>query len=137
MQARDTARPSVVDVANDGRRSIGERGEQLAAEHLARRGYAIVERNFRTRWGELDIVACDGDTIVFCEVKTLRARPGLRDPLDSIRHGKRIQVRRMAAQWLVERRDRPRALELRFDVVGITIDRDGGLLALEHLEAAF
>ena len=124
-------------MGSDVRRSIGERGEQLAAEHLARRGYAIVERNFRTRWGELDIVACDGDTLVFCEVKTLRARPGLRDPLDAIRHGKRTQVRRMAAQWLVERLERPRAAELRFDVVGVTIDVDGRLLALEHLEAAF
>jgi putative endonuclease len=126
-----------VGVGSDGRRSIGERGEQLAVEHLARRGYAIVERNFRTRWGELDIVACDGDTLVFCEVKTLRARPGSRDPLDAIRHGKRAQVRRMAAQWLVERLERPRASELRFDAVGVTIDRDGRLLALEHLEAAF
>jgi putative endonuclease len=124
-------------VCSDTRRSTGARGEQLAAEHLARRGYEIVERNFRTRWGELDIVARDGETLVFCEVKTLLTRPGARDPLDAIRHGKRVQIRRMAAQWLVERRERPRAQELRFDAVGVTIDPAGSLLALEHLEGAF
>jgi putative endonuclease len=124
-------------VSFDARRSIGARGEQLAAEHLARRGYAIVERNFRTRWGELDLVASDGHTLVFCEVKTLLAARGGRDPLEGIRHGKRLQVRRMAAQWLVERKGRPRVAELRFDVVGVKIDRAGCLIELEHLEGAF
>ena len=52
------------------RRQLGDAGEQLAADHLARRGFQILDRNYRTRWGELDIVACDGRTIVFCEVKT-------------------------------------------------------------------
>ena len=47
-------------------------GERLAAEHLVRRGYRILERNYRTRWGELDIVAFDGATLAFCEVKTRR-----------------------------------------------------------------
>jgi putative endonuclease len=55
-------------VSSDPRHRIGELGEQLAAEHLARRGYRIVERNYRTRWGELDIVACDESTLTFCEV---------------------------------------------------------------------
>jgi putative endonuclease len=126
-----------VPVTSDQRRSIGQRGEALAAEHLERRGFAIVERNFRTRWGELDIVACDGVTLVFCEVKTLRARAAERDPLEAIRHAKRTQVRRMAAQFLAERTNLPRVRELRFDVVGVTIDGAGRLVALEHLEAAF
>jgi len=126
-----------VPVIDDQRNAIGARGEQLAAEHLQRRGYAIVARNFRTRWGELDIVACDGETLLFCEVKTLRGRSRDRDPLEAVRQGKRRQVRRMAAQFLAECRDRPRASELRFDVVGVTIDRGGRLLALEHLEGAF
>ena len=52
------------------RRQLGDAGEQLAADHLARRGFQILDRNYRTRWGELDIVACDERTIVFCEVKT-------------------------------------------------------------------
>jgi putative endonuclease len=122
--------------AGDPRRHLGELGEELAAEHLERRGFAVLERNFRTRWGELDIVACDGRTIVFCEVKARRG-PGGRDPLESIRHGKRSQVRRMAGRWLVERRDRPRVAELRFDAIGVTVDATGRLLRLDHLEGAF
>jgi putative endonuclease len=96
-----------------------------------------VERNFRTRWGELDIVACDGPTLIFCEVKTRRGGPSAGDPLESIRHHKRNQVRKMAGRWLVERRDRPRADVLRFDVIGVTVDAAGRLLKLEHLEGAF
>lgn len=123
----------------DLRRQTGSAGEQLAAEHLLRRGFDIVERNFRTRWGELDIIAFDGHTLVFCEVKCRRAtRPQVTvDPLESVRPAKQIQVRRMAARWLVERRERPRAQELRFDVVGVTLDGRGRLVRLDHLEAAF
>lgn len=124
----------------DPRRHTGSSGEQLAAEHLLRRGFDIVERNFRTRWGELDIIAFDGRTLVFCEVKCRRAasgRDGLVDPLEAVRPAKRAQVRRMAARWLVERRDRPRAEELRFDVVGVILDGRGRLVRLDHLEGAF
>lgn len=121
----------------DLRPTLGAHGEQLAADHLVRRGYTIVERNFRNRWGELDIVALDQDTLVFCEVKTLRATAAGRIPLDAVRGKKRLQVRRMAARWLVERPDHPRARELRFDAVGVTVDASGRLLALDHLEGAF
>ena len=120
----------------DHRRRLGKLGEDLAAEHLARRGFTVLDRNFRTRWGELDIVACDGTTIVFCEVKSRRGPSG-RDPLESIRHGKRTQVRRMAGRWLVQRTDRPRACELRFDAIGVMLDGAGRLIRLEHLEGAF
>jgi putative endonuclease len=121
----------------DPRRTLGATGEQLAAEHLVRRGFTIVEQNFRNRWGELDIVACDGHTLVFCEVKTRRSSGAASDPLESVRHGKRTQVRRMAARWLTERRDRPRARELRFDAIGVTLDPAGRLVRLDHLEGAF
>lgn len=53
----------------DPRQTLGRRGEQLAAEHLERLGFSIVVRNHRTRHGEIDIVAYDGHTLVFCEVK--------------------------------------------------------------------
>ena len=123
----------------DQRRYTGSAGEQLAAEHLLRRGFDIVERNFRTRWGELDIIAFDGRTLVFCEVKCRRVTAGRAsaDPLDAVRPAKRAQVRRMAARWLVERQDRPRAHELRFDAIGVTLDGRGRLLRLDHLEGAF
>ena len=59
-------------MSNDVRHRLGQLGEQLATEHLVRRGFQILERNYRTRWGELDIIAYDGETLAFCEVKTRR-----------------------------------------------------------------
>lgn len=116
---------------------LGQVGEQIAADHLVHRGYRIVERNYRTRWGELDIVASDGRTLVFCEVKTRISSRAGRDPLESVHPRKQIQLRRLAGRWLAERRDHPRAADLRFDAIGITLAPDGRLLRLDHLEAAF
>ena len=119
------------------RPELGRRGEQLAAEHLVRRGFEIVERNYRTRWGELDIVAFDGQTLAFCEVKTRRMAAGGASPLESVRWRKRSRVRKMAGSWLIERTERPRAEHLRFDAIGVTFDLAGRLVSLEHLEGAF
>jgi putative endonuclease len=121
----------------DARQHIGRAGENLAAEHLVRRGYEIVERNYRTRWGELDIVAFDGHALVFCEVKARRVRGDGPGPLEGIREGKRSQVRKMAGSWLIERTDRPRADVLRFDAIGVTFDMSGRLRSLDHIEGAF
>jgi putative endonuclease len=126
-------------MSSDPRPRLGALGERLAAEHLVRRGFEIVERNYRTRWGELDIIAFDGRTLAFCEVKTRRASAsaaGCR-PLDAVRALKRAQVRKMAGRWLIERTNRPRADTLRFDAIGVTVDGAGRLLSLEHLEGAF
>jgi putative endonuclease len=124
-------------MSNDVRHQLGALGEQLAAEHLIRLGFEIVERNYRTRWGELDIVAYDGQTLAFCEVKTRRVAPGGGSPFDAVRARKRSQVRKMAGSWLIERNDRPYADALRFDAIGISFDLGGRLVALEHLEGAF
>jgi putative endonuclease len=125
-------------VTSDPRPGIGALGEQLAAEHLIRRGFQIVERNYRTRWGELGIVAFNGRTLAFCEVKTRRASgTGAPSPLDGVRSLKRAQVRKMAGRWLIDRTDRPRADRLRFDAIGVIVDPAGRLLSLEHLEGAF
>jgi putative endonuclease len=127
-------------MAIDPRPYLGRCGEDLAAEHLTRRGYAIVERNYRTRWGELDIVALDPatQTVVFVEVKTRRAAEGRRvTPLESVHPRKRWQVRKMAGSWLADRPQRPRVKNLRFDAIGITLDRADRLVDLIHLEGAF
>jgi putative endonuclease len=122
----------------DPRRATGARGEQLAAEHLERLGYEILARNFRTRFGELDLVARDGRTLVFCEVKSRQAGACGRTPFEAIHPAKRRQVRRMAGQWLAAASGaRPYLPEVRFDAVGITFDRSGRLVSLEHLEGAF
>ena len=121
--------------STDLRHRLGRRGEQLAAEHLERLGYALVARNHRTRFGELDIVVARGSELVFVEVKTRRAGAGR--PWDALHDRKRTQVRRMASAYLSEVSDRPHAAELRFDAIGVTIDARGRLIALDHLEGAF
>ncbi len=124
-------------MSEDARHHLGQLGEQLAAEHLERRGFQIIERNYRTRWGELDIVAYDGSTLAFCEVKTRRMSAGEGNPLDAVGTLKRSRVRKMAGRWLIERVDRPYAQSLRFDAIGVTFDRSGRLAGIEHLEGAF
>ena len=123
-------------MSTDLRHRLGRAGEDAAAAHLERLGYAIVARNHRTRFGELDVIAFDGRTLVFCEVKTGRAGAGT-GPWDNLSPPKRDQVKRMAAAWLAETADRPRSAELRFDAIGVTFDARGELTALEHLEGAF
>src|SRR5918999_4734719 len=123
----------------DPRRARGSLGEQIAADHLVKAGYEILDRNFRTRRGELDLIAADRDAIVFCEVKTRVAggRSGPALALDAVGPAKRRRLRRLATSWL---RDRRAALgaspreRLRFDAIGITISPGGRLLALDHVE---
>ena len=126
---------------DDPRRTLGSQGEELAAAHLERAGYRIADRNFRTRYGELDLVAYDERCLVFCEVKTRRAgsSSGPPTPFDAIGTAKRRQLRKMSVEWFDKRRHvLPRhPPETRFDAIGIVIDARGGLVALEHLEAAF
>jgi putative endonuclease len=126
-------------MSTDPRRTRGERGEQIAAEHLEHRGYRIVARNYRTRYGELDLVAADDRALVFCEVKTRVAggRSGPAGALDAIGPGKRKQVRALATQWLANTTERPHRPDVRFDAIGVTLTPNGALLALEHLEGAF
>jgi putative endonuclease len=119
--------------STDIRRRLGDTGEGYAAAHLERLGFAIVTRNHRTRHGELDIVACDGHTLVIAEVKT--RREGGR-PWESLHPRTRAQVRRMAAEYLATVTDRPRVPELRLDAIGIVLDAQDRLLSLEHLEGA-
>ena len=123
--------------AEDPRRRLGAVGERWAAEHLARLGYTIVDRNYRTRWGELDLVAHAHGTLAFVEVKTRRASGRAGSPFEAVGARKQAQVRRMAAVWLAGVTDRPHAEDLRFDVVGVTVDGAGRLLSLEHREAVF
>lgn len=126
----------------DPRRALGAQGEQAAAEHLERAGYEIVERNFRTRLGELDLIAADSRHIVFCEVKTrvTASRRPIVHPLQSVGHRKRRRLRLLASEWLRSRdapTARPHRPELRFDAIGIILDPTGRIVELEHVEGAF
>jgi putative endonuclease len=121
-------------VRPDLRHRLGRAGEDAAAAHLERLGYGIVARNHHTRFGEIDLIACDGATLVFCEVKARRTGGA---PWEALGARKQRQVRRMAAAWLAETSDRPRSCELRFDAIAVTFDPHGRLASLEHLEGAF
>ena len=119
----------------DVRHTAGRRGEDLAAEHLERLGFQVLARNHRTRFGELDLVVYDGETLVFAEVKTRRS--GTRDPWENLHDRKCSQVRRMAIAWLTDGADRPYGAQLRFDGIAVLLDAKGDLVRLDHLEAAF
>jgi putative endonuclease len=121
------------------RQRLGRRAEELVADRLAAAGWQILERNARTRHGELDIVARDGRTLVFVEVKAGRrdSRFGPERPILAIDSRKQRRIRRLATAWLAARRDLPRYAEIRFDAVGVTLDRAGRPLEVEHIEGAF
>jgi putative endonuclease len=127
--------------ASDTRRELGARGERLARLHLEARGLQVLDANFRTRHGELDIVAVDPRCLVFCEVKT-RIGTGDGDgelgPFAAIGPHKRRKVRLIAREWLAQRGlDAPWRPELRFDAIGVELDAHGRLTKLDHLEGAF
>jgi putative endonuclease len=122
------------------RQRIGRAAEDLVADRLARTGWEIVERNARTRYGELDIVARDGRTLVFVEVKAGRQGSafGPERPILAVDRRKQQKVRRLATAWMAERRDvAPPYVEIRFDAVGVTFDRAGRVVDVEHIEGAF
>ena len=121
-------------MSSDPRHRIGRLGEDAAVAHLERLGYQVVARNHRTRYGEIDLVAADGGTLVFVEVK---ARRGGGRPWDALHERKQRQVRRMALAFLSEVDDRPRTSGLRFDAIGVTFDVGGRLVGHDHLEGAF
>jgi putative endonuclease len=150
-----TRRPSVMDMHTDTpaagpdarpadpRRTLGRLGEQLAAVHLERLGFAIVARNVRTRYGEIDMIAFDGRTLIIVEVKTRRSDKRWRlspeeQPLAWLRSRQRARVRRLAAAWLHDKsHDRPAAHTIRFDAIGVVVDEAGRLLRLNHIEGAW
>jgi putative endonuclease len=120
------------------RQRMGREAEELVARRLAAAGWEVVARNARTRHGELDIVAREGRTLVFVEVKAGRrnAAFGPERPVLAVDARKQRQIRRLAAAWLAENRDLPYSAEIRFDAVGVSFDR-GRPVAIEHIRNAF
>lgn len=121
------------------RQRLGRTAEDLVADRLLAAHWEILERNARTRYGELDIVGLDGRTLVFVEVKAGRenATFGPERPVHSIDRRKQQRIRRLATAWLSERRGLPYYAEIRFDAVGVSFDRAGHAIDVEHIEAAF
>lgn len=113
-------------------RAVGGLGEEIARRYLARKGYEIVESNYRTRRGELDIITRHADTLVIVEVK-LRRGTAYGDPLEAVTAGKQQAIRLMTEEYLSERD--PDFQDLRFDVVGILLR--GGRPEITHIQDAF
>ena len=113
-------------------RSSGAWGEELALRYLTRQGYTLVERNYRTRYGELDLVVRSGTTLVFVEVK-LRRTTGFGDPLEAVTPRKQARIRSLAERYLLDRE--PAFDTVRFDVVGILLGK--GPPSVRHIEDAF
>ena len=117
---------------NLNNRPSGERGERLARRFLEDRGYTIVDRNYRTRNGELDIIARKDGTLVIVEVK-LRRGTGFGDPLEAVTSHKQRTIRSITEEYLVEKS--PEFHTLRFDAIGILLHGDKPRIT--HVQDAF
>jgi putative endonuclease len=113
---------------------LGRYGEELAARHLIDAGMEVLARNWRCREGELDIVARDGDALVFVEVKS-RSGVGFGEPAEAVGRIKARRIHVLACRWLAEHRP-PGQHELRFDVVSV-LRRRGYAPEISHLRGAF
>jgi putative endonuclease len=127
-----------VAVGAAARGALGKFGEQVAVDYLVAHGLTVLERNWRCRDGEVDIIAVEGDVLVMCEVKTRRG-VGFGTPLDAVTPAKAARLRRLASRWLADQRvidESVRYAEVRFDVVSVLRPRFGRM-SVEHLRAAF
>ena len=118
----------------DERQHLGGFGERTAGAHLEAKGYRIVDRNFRTRETEIDIVAIDGEQAVFVEVRTRR---GAYDGMAalSVTRGKQRKLLN-AVQHYLEAHPEYELMPLRIDVVAVELDQDGTLRTIDHIEDA-
>ncbi|WP_199263172.1 YraN family protein [Desulfobulbus oligotrophicus] len=113
---------------------IGRQGEQLAITFLKRQGYRIVARNYRKSFGEVDIIAQQKNTLVFVEVKT-RQSTRFGTPFEAVDCRKQRQLSRIAQDYLQSHDSAD--VSARFDVIAVRLDRDGGLVGIDHLQNAF
>ena len=111
--------------------AVGRYGEQVAVDHLVRSGYRVLDRNWRCRWGELDVVAADAGCLVVVEVKTRRSASA-GHPLESVTPLKVARLRRLTTAWLDEHRDRWWD-DIRIDVVAVMRPARGPA-SVEHVQ---
>jgi putative endonuclease len=110
----------------------GRQGEKLAEKYLRKKGYKILARNFRLRFGEIDLVAADGKTIVFVEVKT-KTGEQFGEPWEMINQHKLEQIKKMGRVYLIKQGMNEAAC--RIDVLGVWLRSDGGLEKIKHWQA--
>ena len=113
------------------RQLLGKIGEHLAANYLQKRGYRIIERNFKARYGELDLICVKDDILVFVEVKT-RMGEAFGKPEESVTPRKLREVIKTAEYYKLSHSRLPDAL--RIDVIGIELDEDEKIVYFNHIE---
>ena len=117
----------------DDRKSIGDLGERIVAEHLEKLKYDIRETNFRCPQGEIDIIAQDGDYLVFVEVRT-KTGSSFGTPEESITPVKKARLVSTALAYL--QNNDFLAMPWRIDVVAVELGRGGGVTRIEHIQSA-
>ncbi|AMW20742.1 YraN family protein [Mycobacteroides chelonae] len=110
------------------RAQIGSRGEDLAADYLSKDGFTVLDRNWRCRYGELDIIATDGEALVFVEVKTRTGR-AFGTPAEAVTHTKLRRLRRLAGIWLAAHDGS--WVAVRIDVIEVRLSGSGP--AITHI----
>jgi putative endonuclease len=121
------------DAEDRANQITGKIGEKMAVKHLLSAGYRIIETNFRSPFGEIDIIAKKGDEWVFLEVKT-RVSPALGSPLLSINRGKRDNIIKSSLYYM--KRNGLEEANCRIDVVSVELDDNMRLERLEHIRNA-
>ena len=120
----------------DRRRMTGLQGESLAAQYMEQNGYSILDRNWRCRSGELDIVAVLDDSLVFVEVRTRKSISRFGTPAESVDERKQRQVRQTAQVYLMSKRLNEQR-SVRFDVITVHLYAEQNAPKIEHYENAF
>ncbi|MBE0429242.1 MAG: YraN family protein [Thermoleophilia bacterium] len=126
------------NIPSDQRRQRGRAGEALAGAYLEIQGYGILHANYRSRYGEIDIIARRGRTVAFIEVKARRSK-SFGEPFESVGLRKQSQIRRMALMWVAAHQSDPslRDCVFRFDIISVLFDAEGSLIDVRHMEDAF
>jgi len=124
---------SFQNVPSDHRQRLGRWGENLAADFLEAKGYRILDRNWRSRNGEIDLITQMGETIAFVEVKTRKGRDfGL--PEEGLTSNKAKRLQNLAQQYLAQ--NELHEIDWRIDLVAVELDQNGRLLRCEHIPNA-
>jgi putative endonuclease len=127
----------------DHRRALGRYGEKLAVEHLLARGFSLLTRNYRTRRGEIDLIAFDGVTLIFVQVKTQMMETSgsgsgtqvWKSPLEWLSASQMARYRQVAQAWLDDPRHvTPAAQSMRFDAIGVLVNGKGTVADVRHVE---
>lgn len=119
----------------DQRKLTGRRGEDLAADYLTQDDYLIVERNWRCRSGELDLIARKDGLLIIIEVRSRKSLLQFGHPIESVERRKQTQVRRTAEVYVTM--SSQSGSQIRFDVITVLLAKDGSLHEINHIQNAF